>query len=160
MCLIISEIYPNYQTMKNLFLTITFLFVLNSCSNQPAVEQTAESKESNEIAVVDTANAPVFKFEKEVYDFGKITDGDVVTYDFKFKNVGNSPLIINSATASCGCTVPEYPKEPVAPGAEGVIRVVFNSAGKPGMQNKIVSITANTIPSISELNILGMVEAK
>jgi hypothetical protein len=55
--------------------------------------------------------------------------------------------------------VPEYPKEPVAPGADGVIRVVFNSAGKPGMQNKIVSITANTIPSLTELNILGMVEA-
>ena len=79
--------------------------------------------------------------------------------DFKFKNIGNSPLIISSATATCGCTIPEYPKEPVAPGAEGLIRVVFNSAGKAGMQNKIISITANTVPSLTELNILGNVLA-
>jgi len=146
--------------MKKIFLSIAFLVVLAACNNQKAVERTADSNETSEIAAVDTANAPVFKFEKEVYDFGKITDGDVVTYDFKFMNIGNSPLIISSATATCGCTVPEYPKEPVAPGADGVIRVVFNSTGKPGMQNKIVSITANTIPSLTELNILGMVMAK
>jgi hypothetical protein len=146
--------------MKKIFLSIACIVVLAACNNQKAVESTADSKETSEIAAVDTANAPAFKFEKEVYDFGKITEGDVVTYDFKFKNIGNSPLIISSATATCGCTVPEYPKEPVAPGANGVIRVVFNSAGKLGMQNKIVSITANTIPSLTELNILGMVMAK
>ncbi len=145
--------------MRKFLLSIACLVVLAACNNQKTEESTSDSKETSEIASVDTANAPVFKFEKEVYDFGKIIDGDVVTYDFKFKNIGNSPLIISSATATCGCTVPEYPKEPVAPGAEGVIRVVFNSAGKPGMQNKIVSITANTIPSLTELNILGMVEA-
>jgi len=146
--------------MKKIFLSIACIVVLAACNNQKAVESTADSKETSEIAAVDTANAPAFKFEKEVYDFGKITEGDVVTYDFKFKNIGNSPLIISSATATCGCTVPEYPKEPVAPGANGVIRVVFNSSAKPGMQNKIVSITANTIPSLTELNILGMVMAK
>lgn len=145
--------------MRKFLLSIACLVVLAACNNQKTEESTSDSKETSEIASVDTANAPVFKFEKEVYDFGKIIDGDVVTYDFKFKNIGNSPLIISSATATCGCTVPEYPKEPVASGAEGVIRVVFNSAGKPGMQNKIVSITANTIPSLTELNILGMVEA-
>lgn len=145
--------------MRRFILSVACLVVLGACNNQNAVDSTADSKQANEIAAPDTANAPAFKFEKEVYDFGKITDGDVVTYDFKFKNIGNSPLIISSATATCGCTVPDYPKEPVAPGAEGVIRVVFNSAGKPGMQNKIVSITANTIPSLTELNILGMVMA-
>ena len=143
--------------MRNYFLSIACLISLTACNNQKAVESTADLKQSSEIAAPDTANAPAFKFEKEVYDFGKITDGDVVTYDFKFKNIGNSPLIISSATATCGCTVPDYPKEPVAPSAEGVIRVVFNSAGKPGMQNKVISITANTIPSLTELNILGMV---
>jgi hypothetical protein len=145
--------------MRRFFLSIACIIVLTACNNQKAVESTADSKQSSEITEPDTADAPAFKFEKEVYDFGKITDGDVVTYDFKFKNIGNSPLIISSATATCGCTVPDYPKEPVAPGAEGVIRVVFNSAGKPGMQNKVVSITANTIPSLTELNILGMVMA-
>lgn len=145
--------------MRKIFLSIACLAVLAACNNQKTVESAADSKETSEIAAVDTSNAPAFKFEKEVYDFGEIKEGEKVTYDFKFKNIGNSPLIISSATATCGCTIPDYPKEPVAPGAEGVIRVIFNSAGKPGMQNKIVSITANTVPSLTELNILGNVKA-
>jgi hypothetical protein len=137
------------------------LSLLAECTNQNSTvtENSTDTQELATVASVDTANAPVFKFEKEVYDFGEIKEGEKVTYDFKFKNIGNSPLIISSATATCGCTIPEYPKEPVAPGAEGLIRVVFNSAGKAGMQNKIVSITANTVPSLTELNILGNVLA-
>ena len=145
--------------MRKIFLSIACVVVLAACNNQKTVESTADSKETGEIAAVDTANAPAFKFEKEVYDFGEIKEGEKVTYDFKFKNIGNSPLIISSATATCGCTIPDYPKEPVAPGAGGLIRVIFNSAGKAGMQNKIVSITANTVPSLTELNILGNVLA-
>lgn len=137
------------------------LSLLAACTNQNSTvtENSTDTQELAAVASVDTANAPVFKFEKEVYDFGEIKEGEKVTYDFKFKNIGNSPLIISSATATCGCTIPEYPKEPLAPGAEGLIRVVFNSAGKAGMQNKIVSITANTVPSLTELNILGNVLA-
>lgn len=145
--------------MRKIFLSIACLAILAACNNQTTVESTADSKGTSEIAAVDTSNAPAFKFEKEVYDFGEIKAGEKVTYDFKFKNSGNSPLIISSASATCGCTIPDYPKEPVAPGAEGVIRVEFNSAGKLGMQNKIISITANTIPSLTELNILGNVMA-
>lgn len=147
--------------MKKIFLSAMCLAFFAACNNQSSTgsENSAETQETVTIASDDTANAPAFKFEKEVYDFGEIKEGEKVTYDFKFKNIGNSPLIISSATATCGCTIPDYPKQPVAPGAEGVIQVVFNSAGKPGMQNKIVSITANTIPSLTELNILGNVMA-
>ena len=147
--------------MKKIFLPIMCLSILAACTNQNSTgsKNPTETQEIATVAAVDTANSPVFKFEKEVYDFGEIKDGEKVTYDFKFKNIGNSPLIISSATATCGCTIPEYPKEPVAPGAEGLIRVVFNSAGKAGMQNKIISITANTVPSLTELNILGNVLA-
>lgn len=147
--------------MKKVFLSIMCLSLLAACTNQNSTvtENSTDTQELAAVASVDTANAPVFKFEKEVYDFGEIKEGEKVTYDFKFKNIGNSPLIISSATATCGCTIPEYPKEPLAPGAEGLIRVVFNSAGKAGMQNKIVSITANTVPSLTELNILGNVLA-
>ena len=147
--------------MKKVFLSIMCLSILAACTNQNSTgsKNPTETQEIATVAAVDTANSPVFKFEKEVYDFGEINDGEKVTYDFKFKNIGNSPLIISSATATCGCTIPEYPKEPVAPGAEGLIRVVFNSAGKAGMQNKIISITANTVPSLTELNILGNVLA-
>jgi hypothetical protein len=147
--------------MKQLFLSVMCVALFAACNNQNSTgsENSTETQDIAAVASVDTANAPAFKFEKEVYDFGEIKEGEKVTYDFKFKNIGNSPLIISSATATCGCTIPDYPKEPVAPGAEGVIQVVFNSAGKPGMQNKIVSITANTVPSLTELNILGNVLA-
>ena len=147
--------------MKKVFLSIMCLSLLAACTNQNSTvtENSTDTQELATVATADTTNAPVFKFEKEVYDFGEIKEVEKVTYDFKFKNIGNSPLIISSATATCGCTIPEYPKEPVAPGAEGLIRVVFNSAGKAGMQNKIISITANTVPSLTELNILGNVLA-
>lgn len=147
--------------MKKIILSVTCLALFAACNNQSSAvtETNAEPQEISTVAAVDTANAPAFKFEKEVYDFGEITEGEKVSFDFKFSNTGKSPLIISSATATCGCTIPEYPKEPVAPGAGGMIRVVFNSAGKQGMQNKVVTITANTIPSITEVNILGNVVA-
>lgn len=147
--------------MKKIILSVACLAVFSACNNQNSTKSTtaSDTEAVASVSEVDTDNVPAFKFEKSVYDFGQITDGEKVSYDFKFKNIGKSPLIITSATSTCGCTVPEYPKEPVAPGAEGLIRVVFNSAGKPGMQNKIVTITANTIPSNTELNILGNVKA-
>lgn len=144
--------------MKKIILCLVSLAILASCSNQDPKQSTTTEIETTATASETTpADAPVFKFEKESFDFGQITDGEKVSHDFKFTNVGKTPLIITSATATCGCTVPDYPKEPVAPGAEGIIRVVFNSAGKLGMQNKVVTITANTIPEITQLNILGNV---
>lgn len=145
--------------MKKIILSLACMAVLMACNNQSPT-QSATASETQTVSTPSEPNAeaaPVFKFEKDVYDFGQITQGEKVSYDFKFKNIGKSPLIITSATATCGCTIPEYPKEPVAPGAAGIIKVVFNSAGKSGMQNKVVSITANTIPSLTELNILGNV---
>lgn len=119
--------------------------------NNPA---TAEEGE----VTVDPSQAPVFTFEKEVHDFGKIVQGEKVAYSFKFKNTGKGDLIITSANGSCGCTIPSYPDAPIAPGAEGVIDVVFNSDGKSGQQNKKVTIVANTIPNTKVLAINGMVE--
>jgi hypothetical protein len=120
--------------------------------NNPA---TAEG----ETATMDpNAEVPEFTFEKEVHDFGTIVQGEKVAYSFKFKNTGKADLIITSAKGSCGCTVPEYPVEPIAPGAEGVIDVVFNSDGKSGQQNKKVTIVANTVPNTKVLAINGMVE--
>ena len=64
-------------------------------------------------------------------------------------------MIISNATATCGCTVPEIPKEPVIPGKEGAIKVVFDSTGKMGMQDKIVTVTSNANPAINEVHIVG-----
>jgi hypothetical protein len=141
--------------MKKIILSLACLAVLASCNQEPKTSATTEVVASTSEAA--SADAPAFKFVKESFDFGQITDGEKVSYDFKFTNIGKSPLIITSATATCGCTVPDYPKEPIAPGAEGIIRVVFDSTGKPGMQNKVVTITANTVPEITQLNILGNV---
>lgn len=145
--------------MKKIFLSVACLAVFAACNNQNAETSTTTDTIAVASPAVSPEEAPAFKFEKESYDFGEITEGEKVSYEFKFKNVGKSPLIITSATATCGCTVPEYPKEPVAPGADGVISVVFNSAGKPGMQNKVITITANTSPEITQVNILGNVLA-
>ncbi|MBB4120044.1 hypothetical protein GGR32_002356 [Mesonia hippocampi] len=105
-------------------------------------------KEENAKEVADRdAKAEKFakiEFEKEMHDFGTINEGDVVEHIFKFKNTGDAPLVITSAKGSCGCTVPNPPKEPIAPGAEGEFAVKFNSAGKPNSQIKTIRITANT----------------
>jgi archaellum component FlaG (FlaF/FlaG flagellin family) len=104
-----------------------------------------------------SADAAILTFEKPGYDFGKIKSGEKVQYAFKFKNTGKSPLIITNATATCGCTVPETPKDPIKPGAEGVIKVVFDSTGKSGMQDKVITVTSNGNPSVSEVHLVGVV---
>lgn len=111
-------------------------------------------------ATVDKATAPVMTFAKESHDFGQVNEGDKVVFDFFFTNTGKSALIISSATATCGCTVPEYPKQPLAPGKTGIIHVVFNSAGKSGMQNKIITLTTNTFKGNEELHLVGNVKPK
>lgn len=95
------------------------------------------------------------EFEENEFDWGTITQGDKVSYIFKFTNTGNEPLLIKNAKGSCGCTVPQWPKEPIAPGAKGEIKVVFNSKGKMGMQSKRVTITANTNPARTFINVKG-----
>lgn len=100
---------------------------------------------------------PVMTFEQTEYDFGSVKEGEIVDYTFKFKNTGNFPLIINKATATCGCTVPEWPKEPIAAGGSGEIRVKFDSKNKPNLQTKYVSINANTKPEVTRLKITGNV---
>jgi len=111
-------------------------------------------------ATVDKATAPIMTFAKESHDFGQVNEGDKVVFDFFFTNTGKSALIISSATATCGCTVPEYPKQPLAPGKTGIIHVVFNSAGKSGMQNKIITLTTNTFKGNEELHLVGNVKPK
>lgn len=96
---------------------------------------------------------PTFSFSEELHDFGTIKDGDVVEHVFSFTNTGAAPLIISDAKGSCGCTVPEWPKEPIPVGGTGELRVKFNSKNKPGIQNKTVTITANTWPTTQRLRI-------
>ena len=91
------------------------------------------------------ASGPIITFDKTEHDFGTINEGDKVTTEFNFTNTGKEDLIIVDARGSCGCTVPEYPKNtPIAPGASGKILVSFDSSNKPGLQQKSVTLSANT----------------
>lgn len=102
---------------------------------------------------VPNPNAPVMTFAESEHDFGDIKPGSVVKHTFEFTNTGKSPLLIENATASCGCTTPNWTKEPVAPGSKGTIEVQFDSHGKTGIQSKEVAVRANTSPSITKINI-------
>ncbi len=98
-------------------------------------------------------NTAVIEFDNSNHDFGSIAAGTSVTHTFKFKNTGTAPLIISNAKGSCGCTVPKWPKKPVAAGETGEIQVTFNSKGKKGNQHKSVTLTANTTPANSRIYI-------
>ena len=95
---------------------------------------------------VDPNQLASIEFEETNINLGKVYEGESVSQIFKFKNTGKSPLVINTASASCGCTKPEYPRAPIAPGAEGELKVTFNSEGKVGANHKEVTVFANTDP--------------
>jgi hypothetical protein len=137
--------------MKPFTLLLFISLITSACSSSNSSEATAN---------VDKATAPVMTFAKESHDFGQVNEGDKVVFDFFFTNTGKSALIISNATATCGCTVPEYPKQPLAPGKTGIIHVVFNSTGKSGMQNKIITLTTNTFKGNEELHLVGNVKPK
>lgn len=104
------------------------------------------------------AKLPVIKFEKEQHDFGRISRGEMVSYSFKFTNTGNADLIVKECTATCGCTVADYPKNSLKPGEKGFITVSFNSAGKRGQQIQTVTVGTNAQPARYVLRILAQVE--
>lgn len=95
-------------------------------------------------ATTAKASGPVITFEKKSHDFGDIIQGDKVEETFKFTNTGNEPLIITNVQVTCGCTTPKgYPRDPIAPGGKGEITIGYNSAGRSGRQNKVVTVVSN-----------------
>ena len=100
------------------------------------------------------------KIIDSVYDFGKVKEGDIVEYSYRFKNVGTQPLVIIDARASCGCTIPEKPEKPVAPGEMGFIKVKFNSENKSGVNHKTITVESNANPEFPILMLNGVVIGK
>jgi len=94
---------------------------------------------------------PVMEWTTVEHDFGTINEGEKVTYVYQFKNTGAVPLIIETVRPSCGCTAPNWSKEPIPVGGTGEVEVVFDSKGKPNAQNKTVTVTANTWPQSTVL---------
>ncbi len=112
---------------------------------------------------IDTSAAsvkPTMVFKDTLHHFGTMHEGEAAVYEFTFTNTGRTPLIISSASGSCGCTVTEYPGEPIKPGEVGSMKVTFNSVGKEGHQEKSVTIQANTVRNIHMLYIQAEVEKK
>ena len=93
------------------------------------------------------AAGPVITFEEKSHDFGDIYQGDKVEHTYKFANTGTEPLIITNVQVTCGCTVPAWPRDPIMPGQKAEITVAFNSAGKNGKQNKVVTVVSNATNS-------------
>ncbi|MEO6301696.1 MAG: DUF1573 domain-containing protein [Bacteroidia bacterium] len=139
--------------MKRILIAV-FIVSLCSCNNKE--QDGVGSDIVNNSASADgknNSNLAEIKFEEEEFDFGKITQGEIVSHAFIFKNTGKSNLIISGASGSCGCTVPEWPKEPIKAGAENKINVVFSSEGKKGLQDKTITIITNCEPSTRILRI-------
>lgn len=103
---------------------------------------------------------PAFKFERMEYDFGQVREGDKVAYTYKFQNTGQAPLIIQGVQPTCGCTAPDWSKEPIPVGGNGFVKVEFDSNGKQGIQNKTVTVSANTWPKTLMLRFKAQVNPK
>ena len=151
------------------FMVVLAMAFFASCQNanndvREAARQNVEGVQpANPAATPEAAAAgptTTMTFEETEFSFGTVTDGEKVSHTYVFTNTGNEPLILSNAQGSCGCTVPSWPREPIAPGAKGEITVEFNSANKVGSRNQKVTITANTNPPQSFIYLKGDVLAK
>ena len=136
----------------SLFIIVAIFFV---CCNVKRKDKVADGTATiAEMAAQDSTSVQLID---SLYNFGTVTEGEKVTYNFRFKNTGNKPLIITNTTASCGCTVPEKPEKPILSGETAFIKVVFNSKGKAGMNNKTITVTSNARPEFPQLLLNGEV---
>ncbi|MBT5508064.1 MAG: DUF1573 domain-containing protein [Flammeovirgaceae bacterium] len=105
-------------------------------------------------------NGPKIVFSEDRHEFGDIIQGDVIEHVFEFTNSGNAPLVLQDVKTTCGCTVPEWPRSPLAPGATAELKVKFNSAGKIGIQNKVITVISNATNQTSRVMIVTNVNPK
>ena len=129
-----------------------------SCNNETSTSEINTDIVNNPITAnnnKDRGSIPEFNFVSLSHDFGVIIEGEKVSYTYKFKNTGGSNLVISSASASCGCTVPKYTKAPIKPEQYGEVEVIFDSSGRNGIQHKTVTLMANTQPSQIELSFIA-----
>ena len=169
------------QSISILAMAAGLIFLLPSCKDRAAEKRIAELEsrlaqlETNKSATATTTTTPAATptveekpegplplavFETTDHDFGTINEGQKVIHVYKVKNTGDVPLIIQSAQPSCGCTVPEWSKDPIPVGGSGYVKAEFDSSGKPGINNKTITVTANTWPKTTTLRFKAMVTPK
>lgn len=148
--------------MKKLIWFVGMCMIVACKEDAKSKIDASKQKKRTEVTIdqVDQDIDARMDFETLEWDFGTIEQGDVVEYSFQFTNSGSDPLIISSAKGSCGCTVPEWPREPIASGESATIDVKFNSKGKKGKQNKKVTLMTNMIPSQKVLTVKGQINLK
>jgi hypothetical protein len=148
------------------FLLLLCLSII-SCNETPKQDEELKGKLSTSLVtnprsmdstgIENLQDIASMSFVDTLHDFGRMKEGEMVVYEFSFINKGKKDLLINEAKGSCGCTVPEYPKEPIKPGEQRSIKVTFNSQGKIGYNEKTVMVITNGNPSILNLTILAEV---
>lgn len=156
--------------MKNTLIISALALLFAACQNDGEGVQEIRTADGPNAGLVrnpisadqplDTNKLARISFTEAFHDFGTIKEGDEVEYRFKFVNTGKVPLLISNARSSCGCTTPDWPKEPVPPGGTGEILAHFNSEGKTGDQKKLIVVTANTFPAESSVRISAQVTPK
>lgn len=146
--------------MKKIVLILFVLAGYMSCKK----DASSKIKEENVVKAKErdyrSSLLPVAIFDKKVFDFGIISEGDVVATSFTVTNTGKADLVISNAKATCGCTIPVWPKEPIPPGESENIEVQFNSRGKKNKQSKTITLTTNTSNGKETLVIKGQVVPK
>jgi len=166
----------NYYKMFQLGMIASIYIIILSCqSTGTSQERTLQEVKTNSKDIsnaeiirnpvtanqpIDTVNVAKMTFDQAKFKYGEVEEGSIVTHDFKFTNTGKAPLIISNAKSTCGCTVPEWPKEPIAVGETGVINVRFDTKGKKKYNTKPVFITANTHPAETRIFLIGSVKER
>jgi hypothetical protein len=133
-----------------IFLAVVAITVTN-CGNGTGKKSAGSAAGSN------TTGLSVIAFREYQHDFGKVSEGEKISYIFTFDNKGTSDLIISSATTSCGCTVPKYDSKPISPGACGNLEIVFDTSGRDGMQTKSITVKSNAKTPVVLLKITAEV---
>ena len=161
-----------FKQVKIAFMAILAVGFLASCQSNDVRDAARNDVAANTVDPGTTAPAPApapaaevptgptttMTFAETEFDFGTVQEGEKVAHTYKFTNTGNEPLILSDAKGSCGCTVPKWPREPIAPGASADILVEFNSQNKKGKRNQKVTITANTNPPQTFIYLKGEVQ--
>jgi hypothetical protein len=144
--------------IKYIFVIAVTMCVMIACGGKDG-DNLSTDLVTNPKSATETSNKQAaIKFDKEEHDFGILLQGEVVSYSFHFTNTGNTPLIISDVGSSCGCTVGDYPREPIAPGKTGDIKVTYNSSGHHGFQSRFLTVMSNTNPAKTTLRIKGTVQ--
>lgn len=143
--------------LRSLIISGSMLLLFAGCDVRKHDKIAATGKLTQQIEIKDPTSVQIID---TTFDFGKVTEGEIVEYNYRFKNTGSKPLVVTSVSASCGCTVPEKPEQPVLPGETGFIKVKFNSEHRVGTAHKTINVSSNAEPAFPELLLKGEVTSK